>query len=569
VQEQFRRTGTSHHLAISGMHIAILGAVVYALCRLVQIGPRATCWIALAFVLLYALVAVPSPPVVRSAIMCACLAIGILRRRSGEGLQLLSLSVLAMLVYHPLDLFNAGFQLSYGTVLGLILLTRPMLQILPGRDLDTAIARSFQRPTRFSQFYESLRAAARTTIAAGIVAWLVSMPLIAFHFEQLNPFAIPASILLAPFVFVSLIGGFSKVLLTLILPSQSAQWAALATFGIAGMRWMVDLLAKLPGSDIPLPAPPIAMVLLYYVFLLVALIHWPSVPLRWSLRSSATVGCMALAILPLREGLATMHRRQGELKMTLLSVGAGQCAVIEPPDAPAILIDAGSSSLSDILRKALGPFLRHAGRREIGAIFISHANADHFSAVSEIVDAYDVPDVFVAPQFRDQSVNNFPAEAMLRTLDELDHPPRYLAAGDKHDLGGGASLELLWPPNATELDANNSSLVLRLTFQGKTILFTGDIQGPAERALLENPEQLRADVLIAPHHGSSEQTTDAFIRAVSPKFILCSNDRTLSMKQHEFDRITQGQNVYRTHTSGALTVRIAGDGTLNVDEFLR
>jgi competence protein ComEC len=186
VQEQFRRTGTSHHLAISGMHVAVLGGVVFGICRLLRVGPRRASWISLILVILYGVVALPSPPVVRSVLLCIAFAVGILNRQSINALQLLAATVIAMLVYHPLDLYNAGFQLSFGTVLGLMIFTRPVMHWIPILDLDEQIAMAMQRPSKFSILGLKTKEYARATLAASVVAWVVSMPLIAYHFEQLK-----------------------------------------------------------------------------------------------------------------------------------------------------------------------------------------------------------------------------------------------------------------------------------------------------------------------------------------------------------------------------------------------
>src|SRR5688500_2373310 len=92
VQEQFRRTGTSHHLSISGMHVAVLGGFVYLLCRLLRVPPRATAWTMLTFVIVYGFAALPSPPVVRSVLLCAAFAVGLVSRKSLDAVQLLALS---------------------------------------------------------------------------------------------------------------------------------------------------------------------------------------------------------------------------------------------------------------------------------------------------------------------------------------------------------------------------------------------------------------------------------------------------------------------------------------------
>jgi competence protein ComEC len=335
-----------------------------------------------------------------------------------------------------------------------------------------------------------------------------------------------------------------------------------------GMRLTVDWLAKLPGSEVPLPSPPIWMIVLYYLLLLSLIVPIRRDVFRWPARGLSLASCGALAIVPLSSGFSTFYSNAGDLKITLLAVGAGQCAIIEPPGADAVIVDAGSAYMSDVLRKVIGPFLRHEGRRGIQSVFISHPNYDHFSAVAELSAAYDVERIYVSPQFRTQSVDNPPAEGMLRMLDQLDRPPRETEAGQSFDIGSGATIEVVSPPRTTNFDANNNSLVLRLHFAGRTILFPGDLAAAGERALLQSPDLIKSDVLVAPHHGSSESTTSAFLDVVHPSLILCSNDRTLSVKQKEFDRITAGQTVYRTHIYGAVTVRISRDGKVGVTTYL-
>src|SRR5688572_22289686 len=112
------------------MHVAVLGGVVYWLCRLLRVGPRGAAWGGKGFALFYGLVSLLSPPGVRSVLLCAAFGLGIVSGRWTDPLQMLSVSVLAMLLWGPLDLFNPGFQLSFGTVLGLIILTGPMLAVL-------------------------------------------------------------------------------------------------------------------------------------------------------------------------------------------------------------------------------------------------------------------------------------------------------------------------------------------------------------------------------------------------------------------------------------------------------
>lgn len=565
VQEQFRKTGTSHHLAISGMHIAVMGGVVFLVARLFRLSPRHAWWAAMIFVSLYGIAALPSAPVVRSVLLWLAIGVAILARRATDLLQLLALVVIAMLLYHPLDLFNAGFQLSFGIVLGLILLTRPMSHLFGMHKRDV----SEHAPTRWI-----LRAAAYIdsriilVISAGVVAWLVSMPVIASHFTQLNPWAIGASILIAPVVFLALIGGMLKILLTAAFPSLAWLWADLAQFPSLAMRRSVDWLSTLPYGDVPLPPPAWWMIGLFYVTLVLAAVGWSTASARVLARIAHALAIFVLLWMPYRSTIT--HTASGQsLRVTLLSVGAGQCAVVEPPSGRIVLLDAGSLSLADPVRRAIAPFLRQRGITQIDLITVSHANSDHFSAVGELVEAYGVREIMVAPNFIDSATDNPMLGETLAQLHRNQRPPTTVTPGHVIPLGNQTSIQVLWPPaSAAGLEANDQSLVLMLEHAGTRILFTGDIENDAMRALLKHPDAIRADVLIAPHHGSFESETAAFVEAVGARHVIASNDRTLTGKQQKFDRLIGTQPLYRTHSSGAVTIEVDASGQYTLTPHL-
>ena len=567
VQDQFRRTGTSHHLAISGMHVAVLGAVIFGICHLLLLSPRMSCVIAMSAVALYGLVALPSPPVVRSVLLCLAFSIGILSRRAIDPIQLLSLSVLAMLAYHPMDLFNAGFQLSFGTVLGLMVFTPLMMRLIWRDDPDAVVLRSLKLQTRRAAISYWIRRKLAAVFCAAVVAWLVSTPLVMYHFEQLNPWSIAASILMAPVVFLALIGGFAKVLLTVLWPSMAQTWAVAAATPVAWMRGGVDLLAMLPGSDVPLPAPAIPLIILFYVLLALPLVPWRRPIVGYCVRCGPATACLLLPLVALQVGFTKSAAPTREMRVTVLAVGAGQCIVVVAPDRSLTLLDAGSISIGDLQRRCIGPFIRHHGRREVRRLVLSHSDFDHISAAQDVASAYDVREILISPHFTKDDYTDPPAEQLMETLRRLERPPRAVLQGERLDWGG-ATAEILWPPPTLMRDANNSALVLRLSFAGRSILLPADVQDPAMSAMLAGGLVPRADVLVAPHHGSAERTTRAFIDAAAPSIIVSSNDRTLSMKQRVFDEVAGPIPLLRTNRCGAVTIRIAPDGAMTVETFL-
>lgn len=568
VQEDFVRTGTSHHLAISGVHIAVLGGFVYLICRTLFLPPRLATWIGLSLVILYGLVALPSPPVVRSVVLCSAFALGLLARRSLDGIQLLCVSVFLMLLYHPLDLYNAGFQLSFGTVLGLMVFAKPALNFIHSfGDRDAQIVLAIRKPTPLQAFFRHIRHQLLEALVAGVVAWTVSAPLIAWHFNQLNPWAIPAGLVLAIPVFIAMIGGFLKILLTIAFPYLAGPWAILAAIPIATMRHLVELLARIPGSEAPLPRPAIWILPLCYLLLALPLLPWPTKRFRTMLRCGPALACVLIPLLPILP-FNPKPLPVGEFRLTLLSVGTGQCILLHLPSGKVMMIDAGSASITDLERQCIKPYLKSLGLSRIDSLFLTHANLDHFSAASEVIQSHNVQQVFVSPYFHEHATGNAPAQAFLTTLDSLHRSPQLLSKGQYLQLDPETACEILWPPPNQDLKANDSSLVLRITCRNRSLLIPGDIQEPAERELLTDPASLHADVLIAPHHGSTTPTTAQFLAAVDPQFILSSNDRTLTQKQREFDRLAGSHEAYRTHQCGAITLDVTPKGALSLRTFL-
>ena len=253
--------------------------------------------------------------------------------------------------------------------------------------------------------------------------------------------------------------------------------------------------------------------------------------------------------------------------MTLLSVGAGQAAVVRVPGGETFFVDCGSSTVPDVFRRVIQPYLRREGVRRVDEVFLSHGDYDHVCAAAEVVRAFGVPVVRTTPHFRRHAAGNVPAEALLEALDQLHRPPALVRAGDRVDVGGGAAVEVAWPPQRCAMNSNNCGMVLRLTYAGRSVLFPADIQEPPERALAEHPERVRSDVLVAPHHGSAELSTPAFLKAVAPRFIVASNDRNLTHKQKVFDAMTAQWPVYRTSRCGAVDVVISREGKIEVETF--
>jgi len=568
VQEQFLHTGLLHLLTISGLHIALVGWMFLMLARLLRLPPRAALLAATAIVVIYCLLALPTWPGVRSLAMWLAASVGVLRRQTQDRFQLLAVATTAVVLIHPADAFSGGFQISFAAILGLLLLLPRWLrqwQLLLRQPLW---ANPDVRPQRIS-WISRLRAYMLGMLLASIVAWLVVMPLVAYHFGQFSLWSAPASAALMPLTALALFAAMAKVILTLLLPGAAALWANACLLPMLILRHLVAGVDRLPGASAMVSAPSVGIIILYYAALFVPLLPLKRPLLKWTFRLAPALACLVLLLLPAtgQSAESIAAPRNDSLTVTLLSIGAGQTAVVHPPGQGVDMVDTGSSDVADVARSVAIPYFHAEGITRIDRILLSHGDFDHISAAADLFLAYDQPPICLSPHFVRHAVGNLPAEALLQTLEDAGKNPTIIKTGDRIDLGGGASIDVLWPPADCTMNSNNCGEVLKLHFAGKSVLFTADIQDPPELALLKHPEQLKADVLIAPHHGSSENITPLFLQAVSPKLILASSAYRLTHKQKQFDKMAAHWPFYRTGDYGAIELSIDHDGKLSLHTF--
>jgi competence protein ComEC len=396
------------------------------------------------------------------------------------------------------------------------------------------------------------------------------MPLVAYYFQQTNPWAVPAGVVLLPATLLTLLAGVAKILITAVCPPL-AHIAAIPALALAALlRHSVDLLAHLPGASLTRSAPPIWAIAMYYALLLLPLAPWRKPAAMWAARCAPAVACLLFFFAPLPvtgQFIAPSDSSPQDLRVTFLSIGAGQTALIRVPAGQNFFADCGSTTIPDVFRHTIDPYLRYEGINRIDEIFLSHGDYDHISAAAEIVQAYHVPMVRMTPHFARHAVGSGAAEALLELLNSRGPPPTLTAAGDLINVGSGATLQILWPPHLCDMNSNNCGMVMKLLYAGRSILFTADIQIPPELELLKHPELLKSDVLIAPHHGSAETSTLAFVQAVNPRYIVCSSGEPLTHKQMVFDELARPWREYRTNQYGTIDIDISPGGIIKVETF--
>ena len=544
----FQRTGTAHLLAISGFHLLILVGLAMVLIRLTGDHGRLES-ILLAALVLTLLVLVPARvPIVRAGVMVLVLLLGDALGRRYDRLTMLGWIALGLFIWRPMDVFSLGAQLSVGiTSLLLWVSSSRHPWIMPVRILGL---RRSRKPWH-RRFTGSLRG----SFAVCVLAWIVALPVVAFHTGVVSLSGAVTTFVVTPIVILLLGGGYLTLALAALFP-------AMASFLFTGLAAIADLFGWIIGSvaDIPwfsfeLLPPSIlwtgAAVTTILVYLRRARPLAPG-PIAAGVILAAWLIITGLEPRPLAPGVA--------LRMDTLSVGDGTSTIIRT-DTDAILWDCGS------LHKDLRPILERA-RRSLGvthiqAAFITHANLDHYISMPDAADVFGIERLFVSPHLLTDRAP--PVEALLTEMKTRDVSVEAIGAGFEMDLGE-VHIEFLWPtPQADEFEYNNRSLVARLTVDTdagpRHVLLVGDIEAPAMEVLLESPERIQADILEAPHHGSFQKSSQRFMAAIGPKVVVQSTGWSRAN-----DRRWDGQRArslwLSTATNGAVTVEIMRDGSI-------
>lgn len=253
--------------------------------------------------------------------------------------------------------------------------------------------------------------------------------------------------------------------------------------------------------------------------------------------------------------LLTAPVQAAELSITFAAIGQGDAALVISPTGKTVLIDGGPPEGTEHLLQVLQ-------RRKVTAIdliILTHPHLDHLGGLSQVIRRMPVR-MFLDSGFPSTSP---PYTTLLRTLSERGVTVKNATMGRSIDLGDGATLTLLGPPSpfleSTRSDVNANSVVARLAWKGRSALFTGDAEPEAERAMLASqPALLQAELLKVAHHGGRYSSTEAFVRAVSPRIAVISCGIGNDYGHPTVEAMNRLQAVqatlYRTDLQGDVTV---------------
>lgn len=497
-REDFARTGLMHLLAVSGLHVFLVGMVFYVLLRPLLMRVRVP-WrgmeigravLTIGLLGFYMVLTGARPSVVRAVIMATLFIGSVVLQRSSHPLNTLGVAALVLLAIRPAALFDVGFQLSMAAVAGIVTLQPRFSAPIPER----------WRASATVDYAVSLL----ITSAAAVLA---TAPVLLFHFGWVSVGGLLLNVTGIPCTALGLSAALAMVFGGGVSSMVGAAFGSAADLFVQGLlltsRWGAD---KLSWAGIRMANPDV-WVLGALVFGVVSVAQWPRPRIRWR----CIVGGLLLATVSLWGSVLT---RQSALDVIFFDVGNGDAALVSTPLDRHILIDTGPRSPSGSAASySVLPYLRQQGIRHLDAVLITHPDEDHLGGLPSILREVSVGRVLHSGRSVDTELY---AETR-RLLEKQDVPARELEQDDTLFVGSSVWLQVLGPPGPKTFGSvNEASVVSRLTYGRTEMLFPGDVEAEAEGSLVRvYGRALRSDLVKVPHHGSKTSSTPSFVQSVS------------------------------------------------------
>jgi competence protein ComEC len=578
LRDTFNRAGVGHILAISGLHIGIVATVAFFFFQKLLCFVKPFLWRAwtrkgaaifsLIPVCIYGLISGMSPSTQRAVIMVTAFLMTFLVERERDAFNTLALAAFIILIVYPPAVFSISFQLSFLAVLSILYGLSRTHQALPIHSLRTKTGFRFQLPRKLFTFF-----------LVSFFAICGTLPLVMFYFNQISVIGLLANVVIVPLV------GFFVIpcgLLALFIYPISSQIAYgcvqicifVLDYGLVFIKFFADL----PFAAFKTITPSLFEIVCYYILggiLLNALRAKPApndfygdlstrsdpVATRSGIRrggrghrlsqffSSITIttrdmtagfrkkkgAIVAIVVILALVGDAGywLYQRfwNDDLRVTYLDVGQANAALLELPGGYTALIDGGGfsdNSVFDMGARVIAPFLWRNKIRTIDTLVLSHPNSDHLNGLIFIAQHFNVKTIWTNGESKTtlgyKRLRKIVAEKHLYLPDFKQMPRKQLI--------NGVEFLFLYPPvdfldkksaGQKWRNANNNSLVIKVSFGRVSFLFPGDITAGAEKELVRLAgADLACDVLLVPHHGSRTSSSRPFLSKVKPDVAVIS-----------------------------------------------
>lgn len=558
----FKTTGLSHILAVSGMNVTILVmAIGLFFGRLLNrfggtaATNRATRAIAYllttATITAYMIVCGLQASIVRAGLMGIIALTAINGARRVNPPAALAAAAFVLLAMDPGSLFDVGFQLSFVATVAIIVFNQPLLDYISATPKTPSLIANL--------------------LSVTIAAQLGVAPILAATFGRLSLITFAANVAVEPAIAPTQVIGMVIPMLNVISPTVAAVAAYPAHIALSYIATAARWFAAWPFASVatPMLATPALTTLIiavYYLLLAAVYIFHANRPPKRSIASAfpgrrlARTATIAIVILPLvmtAFGCQAWRGRPPQgLRVTFLDVGQGDAALIQAQDGATILVDGGPHPDS------VEPTLRAYGVNKVNLLITSHQHSDHTNGLAAVARDYIIERAVIPPPEIGR-----PPSAWSRALSYLANrgaKETTAAEGERINVGKYLSVEILSPdPGEAGMgDPNNGAVVAIVRYKKVKILFAGDIDMTTEEDLINDGQVSPVDVFKVPHHGSRTGADPRFLSLIQPKVAVISvgaGNPYHHPAPTTLDALRRiGTRIFRTDQNGSVTIESDG-----------
>ena len=518
--EEFVTTGIVHILSVSGSHMSLLAAATAALCLMLKVPRVPTVIIGIFVIGTYTLLSGMLPQVIRSAIMGILVFIGTAAQYEMLSARFLTLTALAMLINQPLLIFDISFQLSFTATAGLMYIA-PRLRILM-RELPHWVS---------------------TPAAMTLSAQIASLPIVIWYFNQVSLSSVLANVFVMPLLEIVIVGGLLGGLVALVIPFAGKIFFVGEALIFGAGAELNKLFANLPFSALQVPTLGIAAGAIYYLALIFR---------------RAEILFLLIILLAVN-----FFKAGGDLEVSFVDVGQGDCCVVITPNRKCLIFDTGGvrEKTFDVGGRVVIPYLKHSNIFEVDTIFLSHAHEDHSGGAGAIIKKMPVREIITANESKSEYAAVFGISPQ-----KLNN----LRAGQTGEIFkiDGVEIKILYAPKVGT--GNEISNVYKISYGNVSFLITGDLISENESDILSENINVQSTVLKIPHHGSKTSSSEEFLKAVNPKVaVICVGygNNFGHPRAEILERLEKiNAKIYRTDINGLIKFKTDGK-SLTVKTF--
>ncbi len=543
IRQLYQINGISHILAISGLHVSLIGLTVYRLLKKMKIPIVISTFLSIFFIYSYGIMTDFSVSTNRAVVMMVLLLLSTLFGKTYDMLSGLALAAFVILLQNPLQIFSTGFRLSFAAVLGIAVIYPRLKKLFPANN----------------QIMNSL--------LISISAQAATTPFVLIYFYQFPTYSILINFIILPFVTVLALTSIVAGIIGLIYLPLGIFCIGGANYILILYEWICRIGSKLPFHLITVGKPDDIRLLFYLLGFILFL--WLAEKYNKWYTIFLPIVVTLLLLFPVQ---------QSNLKITFLDVGQGDAIYMESRSGTTYLVDGGSSDVKRVGISRLQPFLLSQGKASIDYTFMTHSDMDHISGLKELMNSGKIKiRNLILPDIGNKDDTYKEIEALAKVNKIKLH---YIKTGDIIKDGKLTIFCLHPAPEFVGENTNSYSTVLSVKYGDFDLLLTGDLEGKEEIKVikeLKNKElwekqaqkdsdvlypELRYDILKIAHHGSKYSTGREFLTQIRPEYSIIScgkNNRYGHPHMELVGRLEAvNSNTKTTYQSGAILVETDG-----------